>query len=121
MDNLKIFSEEKPPFVKERNNTRMSAQCLFIIDGQLYLGVYISDHVVISMGDGSEISCWADSIEISVYDHKEVHDAYQPTADYFCSGRCISSDDFDKHEIYWHNIDYLEALCNIDLLKQLGG
>ena len=100
-DDWKDFNKEKPS-VYQTAKMAFSKQCLFIIDEKMYMGVYVCPR------NSSDTF-----IELCRYELNAAQKLYQNEDRVF-----ISQNDFDKHEIFWHNLDLISFLCHIDLLKQ---
>lgn len=100
------FKDKKPSFVTIEKGIKFSNQLFFFIDGKLYMGHYTS--LLYHDDDGN--SEWNESIDLAKYSLTRLSEQY-------IEKETIYSDDFEKHEIYWHSIDLLGIICSVDLQK----
>ena len=101
------FKDKKPSFVTIEEDIKFSDQVLFFIDGKLYMGYYTSSLYYNADEDKDE---WDESIDLAKYSLTRLSNQY-------IEEETIYSNDFENHEIYWHSIDLLGIICNVDLQK----
>lgn len=101
------FKDKKPSFATIEEEIKFSNQLFFFIDGKLYMGYYTSSLYHDADEDKDE---WDESIDLAKYSLTRLSDQY-------IEEETIYSNDFEKHEIYWHSIDLLGIICSVDLQK----
>jgi hypothetical protein len=100
------FKDKKPSFVTIEKGIKFSNQLFFFSDGRLYMWHYTS--LLYHDDDGNNE--WNESIDLAKYSLTRLSEQY-------IEKETLYSDDFEKHEIYWHSIDLLGIICNVDLQK----
>jgi len=103
-NNWKSFNKHKPPLAHRIDNGERTDKILLLIDGEIYLGYYINQ--VVSDDNKKELLKW---IECAFFSFDELN-----SNDFI---EILGETEFNKHDIYWHELNIHEILSNIVSLE----
>ena len=101
------FKESRPEFKHEKYGVEYSDPVLFMINGTLRYGFYTSQVFINEKYEEQR----DEVIELATVSFTLIQDDYKYP-------ECLGYDEFDNLEIYWSQINLIDILLSIDLLKK---
>lgn len=108
------FKDTRPNIYDTSNGYKESDQIMVLVDGKLYIGVYLEEEI---WNDDEKVSYKSESLELGGYSLTHLDEKYS-----LCGGEYGDNVLYDglfyDHEIYWSPIDMINLLLNVDLTKK---
>ena len=108
------FKDKKPSIYGTSDGYKESNQIMIIVDGKLYIGVYLEETI---WNDDEKASYKSESLELGGYSLSHLDNKYSIYSKEY-GDNVLYGDLFNCHEIYWSPLDMFNILLNIDLAKK---
>jgi len=108
LDIWRNFQKDKPKLKNRIQDLRYSDQLMFCIDNKAYMGFYTEKSYIADDGMSKALN----AIQLCNYNHTLLDGKYS-----LIKESIIIESDFLNYDIYWSEINILDMILTIDLVK----
>ncbi len=101
LNDWKDLNKERPDLIIQKVDTKLSNPLLLLINEKIYLGHYTKTL--------NTDYAWEDSLEVCEFSLAVLGDCYEIN-----DGNCIYESQFKDYNVYWHEIDTLGIICDVE-------